>query len=192
MDKSAIMKALCPSTKIISCSATTYFTPRAWVALGLCILNNLLACLYGKVYCSLQRHSNASLRAIIAAVPRLIPKQLVRHLMPHQMAVVSGGCQLFQLSMTHTNAVGKTSGNGGRKMTVLLSHFSSRILASSITWFVNDFAFYGNKLFQGTFIKIINPKAGLIEARASQLLTTHAQQIAKNATCPPIFLPSYV
>ncbi len=57
----------------------------------------------------------------------------------------------------------KAKSFNGRNLSVLLGHFSSRIMASSVTWFVNDFAFYGNKLFQGTFIKIINPKAGLIE-----------------------------
>ena len=61
-------------------------------------------------------------------------------------------------------------------MTVLLGHFSSRIWASSITWFVNDFAFYGNKLFQGVFIKIINPHANLI-----QVTYVHIQ--------PPLRLP---
>ena len=61
----------------------------------------------------------------------------------------------------------KAKSFNGRNLSVLLGHFSSRIMASSVTWFVNDFAFYGNKLFQGTFIKIINPKAGLIEVRSA-------------------------
>ncbi|CAK0783592.1 hypothetical protein CVIRNUC_006791 [Coccomyxa viridis] len=67
---------------------------------------------------------------------------------------------------------GQASGFGGRKMNVLLGHFSSRIWASSITWFVNDFAFYGNKLFQGVFIKIINPHANLIQVLEWTLLNS--------------------
>ena len=62
-------------------------------------------------------------------------------------------------------------------MNVLLGHFSSRIWASSITWFVNDFAFYGNKLFQGVFIKIINPHANLI-----QVSYVHTQPLSKLST----------
>ena len=62
-------------------------------------------------------------------------------------------------------------------MNVLLGHFSSRIWASSITWFVNDFAFYGNKLFQGVFIKIINPHANLI-----QVSCVHTQPLSRLST----------
>lgn len=76
----------------------------------------------------------------------------------------------------HAGKVAKSF--NGRNLSVLLGHFSSRIMASSVTWFVNDFAFYGNKLFQGTFIKIINPKAGLIEVRSPEsLLCTQLRNV---------------
>lgn len=39
------------------------------------------------------------------------------------------------------------------------THFGSRLLATCGTWFMNDVFFYGNKLFQGTFIKIIDPSS---------------------------------
>ena len=35
------------------------------------------------------------------------------------------------------------------------SHFGGRLLATAGTWFCNDVFFYGNKLFQGQFIKVI-------------------------------------
>lgn len=35
----------------------------------------------------------------------------------------------------------------------------SRLLITCGAWFVNDFAFYGNKLFQSTFIEVISPGA---------------------------------
>ena len=40
-----------------------------------------------------------------------------------------------------------------------------RLAGTALSWFVWDFAFYGNKLFQGTFIAIINPGASLVQAR---------------------------
>ncbi|RDA85982.1 hypothetical protein CP532_4879 [Ophiocordyceps camponoti-leonardi (nom. inval.)] len=35
-------------------------------------------------------------------------------------------------------------------------HFGGRLLATAGTWFCNDVFFYGNKLFQGQFIKVIS------------------------------------
>ncbi|KAF5983015.1 inorganic phosphate permease [Fusarium coicis] len=37
------------------------------------------------------------------------------------------------------------------------SNFGGRLLATAGTWFCNDVFFYGNKLFQGQFIKVISP-----------------------------------
>lgn len=37
-----------------------------------------------------------------------------------------------------------------------VTHFGSRLLATAGTWFCNDVFFYGNKLFQGQFIKVIS------------------------------------
>ena len=38
-------------------------------------------------------------------------------------------------------------------------HFGPRILATAGGWFCNDVFFYGNKLFQSQFIKIISPES---------------------------------
>ena len=35
-----------------------------------------------------------------------------------------------------------------------------RLWVASFAWIANDFAFYGNKLFQGVFISILYPKVG--------------------------------
>lgn len=59
-----------------------------------------------------------------------------------------------------------------RKFGLLLKYYWHRNLGTSLSWFVWDFAFYGNKLFQGTFIKIINPSAGLIEVLEWTLLNS--------------------
>ncbi|PNP80280.1 hypothetical protein FNYG_06356 [Fusarium nygamai] len=37
------------------------------------------------------------------------------------------------------------------------TNFGGRLLATAGTWFCNDVFFYGNKLFQGQFIKVISP-----------------------------------
>lgn len=37
------------------------------------------------------------------------------------------------------------------------TYFGSRVLATAGTWFCNDVFFYGNKLFQSQFIKVISP-----------------------------------
>ncbi len=38
--------------------------------------------------------------------------------------------------------------------------FWPRLTATSLAWVANDFAFYGNKLFQSTFISLLYPKVG--------------------------------
>lgn len=40
---------------------------------------------------------------------------------------------------------------------IACQHFGGRLLATAGTWFCNDVFFYGNKLFQGQFIKVISP-----------------------------------
>ncbi|KAI1064983.1 hypothetical protein LB507_000581 [Fusarium sp. FIESC RH6] len=42
------------------------------------------------------------------------------------------------------------------------TNFGGRLLATSGTWFCNDVFFYGNKLFQGQFIKVISPDSNSI------------------------------
>jgi MFS family permease len=47
-----------------------------------------------------------------------------------------------------------------RFMTInAFSNFWPRLTATSLAWVANDFAFYGNKLFQSTFIALLYPKA---------------------------------
>ena len=50
-----------------------------------------------------------------------------------------------------------------RKYGLLLKYYWHRNFGTALSWFVWDFAFYGNKLFQGAFIKVINPSASLLE-----------------------------
>ena len=50
-----------------------------------------------------------------------------------------------------------------RSYDLLIQHYWHRNLGTAVSWFVWYFAFYGNKLFQATFIKVVNPDATLIE-----------------------------
>ncbi|KAG2435777.1 hypothetical protein HXX76_006973 [Chlamydomonas incerta] len=59
-----------------------------------------------------------------------------------------------------------------RKFGLLMYYYWHRNFGTAMSWFVWDFAFYGNKLFQGTFIKIINPKASLIQVLEWTLLNS--------------------
>lgn len=51
-----------------------------------------------------------------------------------------------------------------RSLGMTFHHFGGRILATAGTWFCNDVFFYGNKLFQSTFINVIadNPKSVMV------------------------------
>ncbi|PHH56018.1 putative inorganic phosphate transporter C23D3.12 [Ceratocystis fimbriata CBS 114723] len=50
----------------------------------------------------------------------------------------------------------KVTGYDLNALRFTFSHFGGRILATAGTWFANDVFFYGNKLFQGAFIKVIS------------------------------------
>lgn len=47
-----------------------------------------------------------------------------------------------------------------------------RLLGTSACWFAWDLAFYGNRLFQGTFIAIINPDASVVQVLGWTLLNS--------------------
>ncbi len=44
---------------------------------------------------------------------------------------------------------------------VIFRRYSSRLMCTCSAWFLNDLCFYGNKLFQSTFIAVISPGASL-------------------------------
>ncbi|KAL6777660.1 PTA1A [Auxenochlorella protothecoides x Auxenochlorella symbiontica] len=59
-----------------------------------------------------------------------------------------------------------------RKTRLLLRHYWHRLVGTSLSWFVWDFAYYGNKLFQSTFIEVIHPGAGLLAVLEWTLLNS--------------------
>ncbi|GAA97016.1 hypothetical protein E5Q_03690 [Mixia osmundae IAM 14324] len=52
-----------------------------------------------------------------------------------------------------------TSGYDVASLNLALRYFWPRLLATTIGWFANDFAFYGNKIFTSEFIKVISPQS---------------------------------
>lgn len=58
-------------------------------------------------------------------------------------------------------ASGADTGVNWTKTWMLIKLYWHRQLGTSLSWFVWDFAFYGNKLFQSTFIGIIVPNASV-------------------------------
>lgn len=46
-----------------------------------------------------------------------------------------------------------------KSLSLTFYHFGPRIIATAGGWFCNDVFFYGNKLFQSTFIKVISPQS---------------------------------
>jgi MFS family permease len=51
----------------------------------------------------------------------------------------------------------KVTGYDVQSLKMTFSHFGGRLLGTAGTWFCNDVFFYGNKLFQSSFIKVISP-----------------------------------
>ncbi len=51
----------------------------------------------------------------------------------------------------------KVTGYDVQSLKLTFTHFSTRLLATSGCWFMNDVFFYGNKLFQSQFIAVITP-----------------------------------
>eukprot|EP00243_Klebsormidium_subtile_P012450 TRINITY_DN7622_c0_g1_i1.p1 TRINITY_DN7622_c0_g1~~TRINITY_DN7622_c0_g1_i1.p1 ORF type:complete len:553 (+),score=105.97 TRINITY_DN7622_c0_g1_i1:708-2366(+) len=61
----------------------------------------------------------------------------------------------------------------GRKLSVFLYYYSSRLVGVSVCWFLWEFTFYGNKLFQNLFIGIlVGPNVGLVKLLEWTLLNS--------------------
>lgn len=78
-------------------------------------------------------------------------------------------CNLKQAKRERLRKEGVTTSVNWRKVSAFVGMYWHRLIGTGMGWFVWDFAFYGNKLFQGTFIKIIHPNAGLVSVRVQGL-----------------------
>jgi len=53
----------------------------------------------------------------------------------------------------------QVTGYDVKSLQMTFTHFGGRIIATAGGWFCNDVFFYGNKLFQSQFIKVLSPKS---------------------------------
>lgn len=66
----------------------------------------------------------------------------------------------------------KTSVTGYDKLSLqlVMTHYWHRLVGTAGTWFCNDFFFYGNKIFQSVFIRVIDPNSTVMGAWLWNLL----------------------
>ena len=62
------------------------------------------------------------------------------------------------------------TGYDKKSLKLVMTHYWHRLLGTAGTWFCNDFFFYGNKIFQSVFIKIISPDSTVMTAWLWNLL----------------------
>ncbi|KAI0995418.1 hypothetical protein K3495_g12761 [Podosphaera aphanis] len=64
---------------------------------------------------------------------------------------------LASKELAKAKANSNVTGYDVQSLQLTFTHFGGRILGTAGTWFCNDVFFYGNKLFQSAFIKVIDP-----------------------------------
>jgi hypothetical protein len=69
---------------------------------------------------------------------------------------------LFFSSSPNRKKQGAVTGYDTKSLKLAISHFGPRMIGTAGCWFANDFFFYGNKLFQSTFIKVIIPAGSTV------------------------------
>ena len=67
--------------------------------------------------------------------------------------------QHFDRALQAAKRQGSVTGYDMQSAKLALSHYGGRVIATAFGWFASDFFFYGSKLFQGNFIKVIDPGA---------------------------------
>jgi hypothetical protein len=69
---------------------------------------------------------------------------------------------VWQVEREHAGKVATEATKGSKRhmYTSTLLIFWPRLLATCGAWATNDFVFYGNRLFQSTFIALLYPEVG--------------------------------
>ncbi|BFZ62277.1 hypothetical protein YB2330_003366 [Saitoella coloradoensis] len=57
----------------------------------------------------------------------------------------------------------KVTGYDVQSLKLVSTHYWHRLVGTAGGWFANDFFFYGNKIFQGVFLRIITPDASVMD-----------------------------
>lgn len=72
-----------------------------------------------------------------------------------------------------TKRQGAVTGYDTTSLKLAFSHFGGRLLGTAGCWMAADFFFYGSKLFQGVFIKVLIPSGGTVmDVSCAQLSTS--------------------
>ncbi|KAK9914956.1 hypothetical protein WJX75_002900 [Coccomyxa subellipsoidea] len=66
----------------------------------------------------------------------------------------------------------RAGGNSTRNIGLLFKMYWSRLFATAGSWFLWDFSFYGNKVFQSAFINILSPGASILTTLLWTLLNS--------------------
>lgn len=66
-----------------------------------------------------------------------------------------------------------------REQKVLWYHYWHRLAGCALAWFFWDVSFYGNKLFQSTFIKILYPGASILTTLEWTLLNSAVSLVSR-------------
>ncbi|SZF06072.1 unnamed protein product [Blumeria hordei] len=69
---------------------------------------------------------------------------------------------LASKELSKAKANSNVTGYDIQSLQLTFTHFGGRIVGTAGTWFCNDVFFYGNKLFQSAFIKVIEPTADIV------------------------------
>lgn len=80
--------------------------------------------------------------------------------------------RLRESAVWRANNATRTSASRKADFTALFANYWPRLLATAGSWFLWDFSFYGNKVFQSQFIAILSPKASLFTNIAWTLLNS--------------------
>ena len=100
-------------------------------------------------------------------------------MLPVPIRPSSTHCRLIHIRLSPalispSSPAGENEGAGFHRTWLLIKHYWHRVGGAALSWFVWDFAFYGNKLFQSTFISKIVPggKPTLIQTLEWTLLNS--------------------
>ncbi|KAG9245951.1 major facilitator superfamily domain-containing protein [Calycina marina] len=66
---------------------------------------------------------------------------------------------------------------------LVFGNFGGRLLATAGTWYCNDVFFYGNKLFQSAFLKVLYPQANILTTWEFNLLNCAVSLIGYYLAC---------
>lgn len=85
------------------------------------------------------------------------------------------------------------TGYDTQSLRLTFEHFGTRLFATSAAWFANDVFFYGNKLFQSEFIKVITHDSdSIMPVWLYNLINVGVSLVGYYLACKSPFCPIYI